>query len=309
MESTRATRLHGTYGAAVAFVEVETRTGDFSIGTAFHVGEGVFVTARHVVEGHTIHRVEITEPLPIRGAEMFPELPGSTIDAWETSWAEVLGRTPLWKDWAPPMKLSDGPVLSNNPDSDVAAFRVEAIHPGAGIVLLGVHIDDWVHRNSWVLLDCLVLGYPPIPTTNTPHLVSARAEINAVVQPRHAPNIHFIVSSLPRGGFSGGPVIHEDGYALGLVTSSLTEADKPPETGFMAVLSVEPILDLLRGNGLMPRVQDEWQEYALSPEATKAAAEKVVLNFHKRIRGDDGRVLSSYLQPQGEELRLMQRSG
>jgi hypothetical protein len=50
--------------------------GDQGIGSAFHVGEGVFVTARHVVEGMTIRELGITESTYVRleGAEAAPFL-------------------------------------------------------------------------------------------------------------------------------------------------------------------------------------------------------------------------------------------
>jgi len=51
MDTSRARELFQKYGAAVAYVEVESTTGERGLGSAFHVGEGVFVTARHVVDG------------------------------------------------------------------------------------------------------------------------------------------------------------------------------------------------------------------------------------------------------------------
>src|SRR6202022_2117807 len=46
---------------AVAYVATERADGSHGIGSAFHVGEGVFVTARHVVEGLRIREVATTE--------------------------------------------------------------------------------------------------------------------------------------------------------------------------------------------------------------------------------------------------------
>jgi len=45
------------YRGAVGFMETLNATGDPQRGTCFHVGEGVFVTARHVVENRTITEV------------------------------------------------------------------------------------------------------------------------------------------------------------------------------------------------------------------------------------------------------------
>lgn len=52
--------LFEKYAPAVAYVCVELPSGDQSIGTAFHVGNGVFITARHVVEGNKILEIANT---------------------------------------------------------------------------------------------------------------------------------------------------------------------------------------------------------------------------------------------------------
>jgi hypothetical protein len=61
MDSRRARDLYYKYRAAVAYVAVETPPGDQRIGSAFHVGEGIWVTARHVVEGNRVLAVGTTE--------------------------------------------------------------------------------------------------------------------------------------------------------------------------------------------------------------------------------------------------------
>jgi S1-C subfamily serine protease len=56
-----ARTLFERYAPAVAYVGVELPNGDHSMGSAFHVGEGVFITARHVVEdGNKIVEVVTT---------------------------------------------------------------------------------------------------------------------------------------------------------------------------------------------------------------------------------------------------------
>lgn len=79
----------------------------------------------------------------------------------------------------------------------------------------------------------------------------------------HSPLVHFIVSATARGGFSGGPAILQDGYLLGVVTSSLLRDNLPSELGFQAVLSVEPLRILLGERGMMPRVQEVFTEELL----------------------------------------------
>lgn len=60
MNSGIAHDLYLKYCAAMAYVAVEKPDGSHGIGSAFHVGEGVFVTARHVVEGNQILEVAST---------------------------------------------------------------------------------------------------------------------------------------------------------------------------------------------------------------------------------------------------------
>jgi hypothetical protein len=46
--------LYERYASAVAYIAVKLPDGGQTIGSAFHVGEGVFLTARHVVEDNQI---------------------------------------------------------------------------------------------------------------------------------------------------------------------------------------------------------------------------------------------------------------
>lgn len=78
MSSLTPRDLFERYAPAVAYVSVRLPSGDEAIGSAFHVGEGAFVTARHVVEGckileiaNTVHRYvpEETGLVTIRGRE------------------------------------------------------------------------------------------------------------------------------------------------------------------------------------------------------------------------------------------------
>jgi hypothetical protein len=163
----------------------------------------------------------------------------------------------MFKHWLDPLPISKGPYYLDNPAFDVAVFQVKDIHPSTGVIKLGVHWDDWVVTGFWQLSDAIVLGYPPIPMSNSPVLLAARAEVHTVIIPRHAPSVHFILSAVPRGGFSGGVALSESGEALGVVTSELTHADVPVASGFMAVLSIEPIVACLRSHGLWPAIQEQ----------------------------------------------------
>jgi hypothetical protein len=94
------------------------------------------------------------------------------------------------------------------------------------------------------------MGYVPIRFSREIVLVAVQGEVNAVIEKYNGPHPHFIISSMPRGGFSGGPVISEYGFLLGVFIESLFEAGKSTEMGFAAVLSIEPLLVLLHENGI-----------------------------------------------------------
>jgi Trypsin-like peptidase domain len=268
MDSRLARKLFAQHASAMAFIEVETPDGSKGSGSAFHVGDGVFVTARHVVEGRQVCEVKITEPIAIATDEYFRDILKIDVsDDYIRQYDEKIGAKPeapvLWKSWLRPLEIADGPYFAKEDDLDVAVFRVNEIHHAVGVVRLGVHWDDWVYRGLWNLSDAIVLGYPPIPMVNEPRLIAARAEIHTFVTPRHVSAIHFLLSAIPRGGFSGGVAIQENGDALGVVTSSLTQDSLPEQLGFFAVLSVEAIVKCLGANGLYPKVQSEYHKSKL----------------------------------------------
>ena len=248
MESGKAHEIFIDYHAAMAYIEVELPSGDRSIGSAFHVGEGVFVTARHVVEGNTILEIATTEGtyIPLAGVE-----------AENARTVVVKGgkRIPSHHVSNGAFTIDTGPLFHPRDDVDVAVFRVRDIDPYTPFVQLGGHLDDWLGQEDFVLSEAIVLGYPPVPMTAKPILIGARAEVNAQADLYDAPNVHFILSAMPRGGFSGGVAISEYGYALGVITRSLNVNHGPVETGFMAVTGVEPIYECLADHHLLPDAQ------------------------------------------------------
>ncbi|RVJ14726.1 S1 family peptidase [Sinorhizobium medicae] len=204
---------------AVAFVTIIDVKGDEGIGSAFHIGQGIFVTARHVIEGATIKEIATT-----KSARLSEEAGGKT---------------------APPRRLEivDGPYFG--PDGlDVAVFRVDLGDAPLPAIAVSQHTDASLGENDLVLSDILVIGYPPIPFTTIPSQVVTLGQINAVVRVRHSPVLHFIASAMARGGFSGGAALDQSGTALALVTESLGQGDMPVETGYMSLLSIEPAVDL-----------------------------------------------------------------
>jgi hypothetical protein len=230
------------YSPAMAYVAVTTHAGDESIGSAFHVGEGVFVTARHVVEGVTIREVATTETFRIPAADQSGTPPGAI--------TYIGGRS------RGPLNLVRGPFLHPDPGVDVAAFVVDYRELPA--IPLGDHLDDWL-GSEFVLSSAIVMGYPPVPTSAYPALVSAGAEVNAVVDRYGTAHPHFVLSTMARGGFSGGVALSEFGFALGVITESLNRFGQPPEAGFLAALTVEPIYNCLAHHRILPREQRaEW---------------------------------------------------
>lgn len=219
---TEKNRFHETYvraAGAVAFVAIIDEKGDEGIGSAFHIGDGIFVTARHVVEGVAVKEIATTKSGHLR----------------EEAEDKIV----------PPRRLEiiDGPYFG--PDGlDLAVFKVNLGGTSLPSIAVSDHTDYSLGENDLILSDILVVGYPPIPFTTIPYQVVTLGQINAVVRVRHSPVLHFIASAMARGGFSGGVALDQSGVALALVTESLGHGDTPVETGYMSLLSIEPAVDL-----------------------------------------------------------------
>ncbi|WFU92151.1 serine protease (plasmid) [Rhizobium sp. CC1099] len=204
---------------AIAFIAIVDANGDEGIGSAFHIGDGIFVTARHVIDGVTINEIATTKP-----AHLSDDTGGKA---------------------SPPrlFKITDGPYYG--PDElDVAVFRVDLGQTLLPAITVSQHTDYALEENDLILSDVLIIGYPPIPFTILPSQVVTLGQINAVVRVHHSKVLHFIASATARGGFSGGVVLDKSGIALALVTESLGTRDKPVEMGYMSLLSIEPAVDL-----------------------------------------------------------------
>ena len=269
MNSVEAMNLYRKYASAMAYVDILRPNGDRGIGSAFHVGNGVFVTARHVVEGNSVVEVKITEPIAIDSREFLSTYGSNPLDEnavrrQDEAFEKVAGAKPLYKHFLPSLHIMEGPYFSSENSLDVAVFKVAEIHKNTPAIPLGFHWDDWVYRAPWQLTDAIVLGYPPIPMVNEPVLIPARAEIHTYICPRHAPKIHFVLSATPRGGFSGGAAIHESGDILGVITSSLVANERAEELGFFTVLSIEGIVQCLEEFNLFPEFQRVHHESVLA---------------------------------------------
>jgi hypothetical protein len=198
MPSLSPRELFEKYAPAVAYISVELPNGDQSIGTAFHVGSGVFVTARHVVDGNKILEVANT----IR--HYVPDESGNTT---------IHGVDGRFRSILPSKgKVTRGPLFHPDETIDIAALIIEGIE--CPVIPLGSHLDDWINDEAFSLAQVLVMGYPPIPFSKSPTLISSRAEVNAIIDKYTGGHPHFVVSSIARGGFSGGPCLIEWDFTL-----------------------------------------------------------------------------------------------
>ncbi|AUC11317.1 hypothetical protein BLX90_13220 [Rhizobium sp. Y9] len=104
---------------------------------------------------------------------------------------------------------------------------------------------EWI-EDSFVLTRGLICGYPKVPRSDGAYKIAVSAEICADIQRYDIPNVHFIVSSTARGGFSGAPFISEFDMLLGIVTEALY--DDRLESPYTAVIAIEAIYDILESN-------------------------------------------------------------
>ena len=208
--------LYERFCSGVAYLEVEKPDGERGIGTAFHARDGVWVTAAHVVRGNRVLQIATTEDSTENGLTV----------------SHYHGRG----------EVIEGPVCHPDPQVDVAVMRVD------GIDAPQIPIGQINPIEFPILTQVLVLGYPPIPTSREPFLVAATAEVNAVVEPYTGGGLHVILSSMARGGFSGGVAItpgdfYGDVGTLGVITRALVRDRLPAELGYLAVLPIDVIYD------------------------------------------------------------------
>jgi hypothetical protein len=229
----------------MAYVEVK-RGDDVGIGSAFHIGDGIFVTAKHVIDGWDISEVRIETPDYYRQSDFYH---GSR------DLIALGDAAPVLCDRNSGLvEVVEGPWFEVRDHVDIAAFRVNHVVPNGVYVPLGHQLDEWFSFSEFRLTRALVMGYPPIPFARIPELVAVSCEINSVVE---LPGLHFILSATARGGFSGGVAISEYGFALGIITQSLTMDYKPAELGFFATTSTEDIYQFLNAKGILPKCQLE----------------------------------------------------
>ena len=225
--------LYERYKCCVVQITVRTQVGDLATGTGFHIGDGYIVTARHVVEDYSIESVAGTyssQNVTIKNI-FYPSSSKIDLAVLETDFSldHYLEKTTIIEDGKPKEKVDRIP--------------------------LGSHLDDWI-GDELVLSRVVAFGYPRIPLSKEYVLVAVQGEINAVIDKYSGPHPHFVISSIAREGFFGGPVISEYDFLLGVLTESLTDGDQALENGFASVISIEPLLVLLHENKIRIRGND-----------------------------------------------------
>jgi V8-like Glu-specific endopeptidase len=216
-------RLYQLYKPCVACVVVKDQHGDLHRGAAFHIGNGFLVTARHVVQS-----MEIAEVVPHNYART-----PVTVKRIHTPPGEHIDLAILETDFSLEHYMTKVQIL----EGDLPREKVD-------FVPIGGHLDDWLD-DGLILSKAILIGYPIIPRVPSLEAVVVETEVNAIVSRYDEPYAHFIISAVPRGGFSGSPVLSEFGFLLGVMTDSLYGNDQPHELGFASAVSVEPLLELI----------------------------------------------------------------
>ena len=158
------------------------------------------MTARHVVEDHVIEAVAGTyssRNVTIKNI-FYPSSSKIDLAVLETDFSldHYLEKTTIIEDGKPKEKVDRIP--------------------------LGSHLDDWI-GDEFVLSRVVAFGYPKIPLSKEYVLVAVQGEIDAVIDKYSCPHPYFVISSIARGDFSGGPVISEYDFLLGVLTESLAD--------------------------------------------------------------------------------------
>lgn len=237
------TDLYRKYCPSMVRVDLKTADGDFASAAAFHIGDGWLVTARHVIDGGelaglTAHKYAQVSKLR---QVIYPKEEREDVALLETDFSlkhymtrtHIHGLADSWK---------------------------------ADHIPIGGHLDDWI-GDELVMTRVLLMGYPRVPQSGEGLLVAVGGEVNAVLDKLGGPNSpSFVISPLPRGGFSGGPVISEHGFLLGVMSEALVRAAEPTELGFGSALSVEPIWGMLMDNDIYPASNGMFVRYLQGDE-------------------------------------------
>lgn len=250
--------LYLKYRKCIVRIIVGSESGDLHTGTGFHIGDGLIVTARHVLKQtmmkQTISGEELSE-VDRRIDSITREVDGQFLTSGSVFYH--------------PDKNVDLAVIET--DFEEQLFSGEATPRPDGrkksvSIPIGSHLDGWI-SDQFVLCKVLVMGYPSVPWARSLELITTEGEVNALIQNVRVPHPYFLISSTARGGFSGAPVISDTGFVIGIIVESLFGDGKPEETGFNAAITIEPLVRLLAERGVQPACIDNdiWSKFFKKP--------------------------------------------
>lgn len=220
-------KLFWALSEAMVRVTVVNSHRDQRTGSAFHLGRGYFATARHVLDD------------------------AREIQLSHCPYSAMIDRVDVVKTIVPEREEGDVAVLKTKvhfTDYHLTfhkGSKKRALESLASIPF-GPLVDEAVSDNH-ILDEVLLMGYPRVPLSRTPELLAVRGEVNAslIKYLDHGYYVH-IISTMARGGFSGGPVIDEHGFLIGIFSESLMADHPQEELGYAAAISIEPLLLLLK---------------------------------------------------------------
>ncbi|WP_329757770.1 trypsin-like peptidase domain-containing protein [Stenotrophomonas maltophilia] len=240
--------LFRKYDPCIVRVQVDLPDGGIGNGTAFHIGGGTFATAAHVVRGYD-------NPTLFQGNTRQDETGWPVTDIlYHPDDADVaILVSDLWRD------------LSVKHTNEERGHSTPASH-----IEIPEMWGEWIEQ-SLILTRGIFCGYPVVPRSDGAYKLAASAEIHTDINRYDTSDVHFLVSSTARGGFSGAPFISEFDMLLGIVTEALYDDDSHPYMAVIAIESIYPILereDVLRGR--LEHYLASWSKLHRSLEARLA---------------------------------------
>lgn len=225
------------------------------IGTGFHIGNGYMITAAHVLDGASRATLAFHDMID-------RELPAEPLENYVDFQRHFEARHR-------PQEIDLSQVVYHDGGADIALFRshvfaandIERCRTSQRPV--PAHLYDRIHlgppmedelSDDLLMLQGVVLGYPSIPFSAEPALVAHEFRLSAVINRYDTGRPAFIISGIPRGGFSGAPVIAQSGWFLGVITEALygqTLTD-PQAAPYFQTVTPDPVLEIVQQAGTKP---------------------------------------------------------